>query len=757
MTDGTLILLQRKERELAEAQESQRQVQAELGQQRAQLEQVDVSRQARAGRPGLTRAQQQKLRQQVGEIESEFAKRQQQIEVRQEQINVFERRGIGAIRDFLRRRAERSSQEEIRAGITGTRKGLFDLDPKELTEFIEQGKEKGFIVTSTGEVLDVLSRETATPIEILLKQSFPQDIRDLPPTTPGEQILQSLQTPQIIQQPKELTKFQKFRQRIRDVETIEEQQRDIARGKPLKELVVSDLPTGVRQLFTRGGEKLLGAVDVSRVTLTGGEPISKESKQFGGRILGETALFVGVSPLTPTTTQLERLLATETQVLFKGVQAFPERNVIQTDIRFLTSGGEKGVARGISKVFSEGDFVLSKTLVAGRSGRFGLELPVGKIKFIKQKSFGGLQTGIGKKSINVLEFDVKNVGRISKEIDIFESFSAEKILFRPGKKLAKTRFGKFKPRRATKIQRSISKGTAFDLSKKEIGIVSKTLSDVGSAKSVGIITKLPQRPPKFDVSSITKQSGVQNLLKVEQQAQQLAVQDVTSQVAKQFIKPLSIPADITRAVVPIIKKPISKAVTQKVTTPRATTTPATAFEKQILNQSFQTQTDSALIKDIQRNLVGFDTAVAVRQRDRQLVAQATKQETRQRQKLKTLQRQRQEQRQRQRQRLKTTQRQRIIIRQTFGIPIPPKIRFPKLLIPAFTLLKGKGKKGRKGERGFLDDSLLISEGLTAQVTGIKEFIKEKDLLKVARRRTRPGSLQATPFLIPTKRKKRKRK
>ncbi len=123
------------------------------------------------------------------------------------------------------------------------------------------------------------------------------------------------------------------------------------------------------------------------------------------------------------------------------------------DISFKTSRGTVGFARGVPAGVDKAGKTI--TVTAGRAGKFAVKFPTGKSKFIKIKSFIGVEKATTKSKIVKQIFDLEKVGKITgaraKSLrkftsNIFKGGKIKKISLKNIRKtLAKLRKKKLKP------------------------------------------------------------------------------------------------------------------------------------------------------------------------------------------------------------------------------------------------------------------------------------------------------------------------
>ncbi len=197
----------------------------------------------------------------------------------------------------------------------------------------------------------------------------------------------------------EPSRFQRFRQRVKEVDELETRRRQFETETSFRELFGrGDLVSVVGKAKGKFGVGFLKTGEFVRTKVLRGEPLREKTIQRVGGQIGDVALFVAVSPFTQTTTQLSKSIAAQlpklerTRIIFKGVTQKIDKGVLQTDISFVTGRREgelPGIARGLTGITKrEGRKIVTETIVAGKrtAGR-GLGIPQGKLT-IEEPIFG---------------------------------------------------------------------------------------------------------------------------------------------------------------------------------------------------------------------------------------------------------------------------------------------------------------------------------------------------------------------------------
>ena len=211
------------------------------------------------------------------------------------------------------------------------------------------------------------------------------------------------------------------------------------------------------------------------------------------QIISEAALFTFFSPAFTTTTQIEKKLTEATGVQFKGIQQTQKGGRVQTDIKFITSKGEKGLARGRTIAEQLDDVTYARTQAKGITFKRGIKFPSGKEVIKKDKTFFGETLANLKSSNNLIkEFArgdvvVKKSGKTFKDTFISIAYGKRTgdVIDIAGKTLAK-KGGFVLERGALKISPTTSQDVIFTIGGRGGG----TATSYGGTQALSSISKL---------------------------------------------------------------------------------------------------------------------------------------------------------------------------------------------------------------------------------------------------------------------------
>jgi len=326
-------------------------------------------------------------------------------------------------------------------------------------------------------------------------------------------------------------------------EFLRSQTREVvaSEGKPPSR-VVSAFQEKKAKILSKPQPKMVYDIATSKELVTIGVPfipsLQISAKDIKTKFETEPAGRIFLSPITSAfipTTPLDVAIvssipvyksvtaAKTTGVLFKGIQQekliLGGKQAIKTDVLFVTSRGEKGVARGISLIKPKGDIILSKTLTIGGTLKTGLQLPTAKIvtkpfTIIGAKSIGISRevTGEIMQSFTMGKAIIKTPLNIHKDIFISRAYDikGKTMTLTLGEGLSKKTYGSVfagltRQLDKTKDVSYISTGTK--LKKRKI-ISQPALIDVKAALTGGI-KKADVKSLQFTTTSLT--AGVQTL------------------------------------------------------------------------------------------------------------------------------------------------------------------------------------------------------------------------------------------------------
>lgn len=110
------------------------------------------------------------------------------------------------------------------------------------------------------------------------------------------------------------------------------------------------------------------------------------------------AMFSTFSPAFQTSGQISKAVGTQTEVGFAGTSQQLAKDQVKTDIVYTTSTGEKGIARGVSKVIQGED--KSVVVTAGRGGTYSqrINVPTGSTRVKTGSTFEGAEVSVVKQA-----------------------------------------------------------------------------------------------------------------------------------------------------------------------------------------------------------------------------------------------------------------------------------------------------------------------------------------------------------------------
>ena len=450
------------------------------------------------------------------------------------------------------------------------------------------------------------------------------------------------------------------------------------------------------------GAEIVGEKFFTATTKITGVKLTKEERERGGIILGEAALFAGAAPFFQTTAQLTKTLGKTTDVLITGVTQKGAGKAIQTDIKFLTSEGKTGVARGLSvSRQSADDLVQSLTIGAGKvSTKRIVRLPDAKI-ITKFKKFGGIEESVSK-GIGDTFFKQYSKGfTFSKQLPTgkFIEFPTGKLKF--NLKLLTKQITRFESGTLGGSGGQVTKGVV-DIGGKPFKVLTQMPDDIttfigglrgegGLAKFGGLLKDAKGVDKIFTIGTKTKTGLIS-----PPAFQSLA--SITTQAVQPTITPVILsPALAFAPLQKLVTLPQIKDLTPSVSVRQPSITGAVVKTKQrtIPSQKF-----------VERLTPKFDskailsTAQPQPQRSRERQKLQTKQQTKQLSRQKVLQQTRQRLKQRQKLALKMPQLlQQEQVSRFLGFP---KFQFfpkPKRLVP-FALPRLRGKTKKKDQQIF---------------------------------------------------------
>ena len=483
------------------------------------------------------------------------------------------------------------------------------------------------------------------------------------------------------------TKFQRLKERVREVEAREQKRRRQSREEPFFSVLTEQgIPATVIKTADIVGEALFKVGDIVTTKVSGKERAGKGDVIKGGQFISDIGLLMGFGVATPTTAQLEKEIAKTSKVIFKGAQQkVTDPGLVRTDIKFLTKTGKqirRGKAVGFTKFDQVDDVIMGQTIVRGKEARAVIDLTKGapKTKFVNVKQFVGTETSLSRnvddifieagKGLKGAGVDKVSVGRGFEQISIGRVGVLGKKGIEPG------------------VERFIA-GSVGKTGDKFTTILTKSVSKKGDVVSMGIVKDVKAVDRIINIKDLKlfgpAKASVQNV--VTAQVKKVTPQSL-AQITPKFPTIQTVTKTTTATQVPSIISPVTTGkgapsittptITKQVTTPKVIPSIKT---KQTGAQA-QVVTSGAKLSQIQFQTLGIKTrqaqVVTPTQTTPQLVKQRSIQLTMQRQRLaqKTALRQIQ------------IQKQRFQGIPTFRIPRTPTPTPP----PPIFFKGGKGKK-----------------------------------------------------------------